>query len=383
MTTIPSITQLYNDILADLQTEYGVSISSFSKVVLRFFAFVQAAKLKLIYLLIGDVQRNITPDTAYSTANGGTLERWGLVKIGRNPLPATQGVYTCTVTGTNGGTIPASTTFKSDDSSLNAGYLFILDNAFTLTGTSGSITLRALTGGTESKLLVGNTLTATQPLTNVNSTATVTAETVSPTDTEDTETYRDKVVESFRLLPQGGASADYRLWGKTSIAGVKEIYPYTKSGAANEIDIYIEATVADSTDGKGTPTSTIITNVTNAIEAVRPLAVFQVHYKSIVVVPVTINIAGSTFTSAQKALILTAMTEAIANIRPFIAGADVLAEKNDVLSANNVINVVLNTIPGSVFGAVTLYIPDSPPTAVASYLFGNGEIPYLDAITYI
>jgi uncharacterized phage protein gp47/JayE len=360
-----------------------VSISLVGKVALRVIAFTQAAKLKLIYLLIGDVQRNITPDTAYSTANGGTLERWGLIKIDRNPLPATQGQYTCTVTGTTGGTIPASTTFKSDDDSLSPGYLFVLDNEFTLSGSSGSITLRALTGGTESKLSAGNTLTATQPLINVNTTATVTAETVSPTDTETTELYREKVIDSFRLLPQGGASADYRLWGKTDISGVQEIYPYAKSGYANEIDIYIEATPADSTDGKGTPTATIITNVTNAIEAKRPLGVFEVHYLPVTVKEVTINIAGSTFTTSQKALILTAMTEAIARIRPFIPGADTLTERNDVLSANNVINVVLNTVPGSVFGAVTVYIPDSPPTPVASYQFTNGEIPWLDTITYI
>lgn len=383
MTTIPTTSQLYNDILADLQTEYGVSISLVGKVALRVIAFVQAAKLKLIYLLVGDVQRNITPDTAYSVKNGGTGERWGLIKIGRNPLPAAQGQYTCTVTGTTGGTIPASTTFKSDDDSLNPGYLFVLDNAFTLSGSSGSVTLRALTGGTESKLSVGNTLTATQPLINVNTVATVTAESVSPTDEETFELYMSKVIDSFRLLPQGGSSADYRLWGRTGVAGVREIYPYVKSGVSNEINIFIEATTADSTDGKGTPTGTIITNVTNAVEANRPLAVFDVHYLPVTIKEVSINIAGSTFTTEQKALILTAMTEAVANIRPFIPGADVLSERNDVLSANNVINVVLNTIPGSVFGAVTLYIPDSPPTPVASYQFTNGEIPFLDSITYV
>lgn len=119
MTTIPTISQLYAEVLADLQNEYGVTISTVGKVMLRFIAFVQAAKLKLIYLFVGDVQRNITPDTAYSTANGGTLERWGLIKLGRNPLPATQGQYTATVTGTVGAVIPASTTFKSDDDSLS------------------------------------------------------------------------------------------------------------------------------------------------------------------------------------------------------------------------------------------------------------------------
>jgi len=335
VTAIPTISQLYNEILADLQTEYGVTIPVFGKVFLRAQAAVQAGKLKLFWLAIAMAQKQITPDTADSVSAGGTLERWGYLKTGRYPFPASQGKYTVTVTGSVAAIIPASTTFKSDDSSLSPGQLFILDNAFTMAGTSQSITLRALTPGVDSKLAIGNTLTANAPIINVNAAAIVTAETVAPTDAETLETYRDKVVESYRLLPQGGAAADYRLWGKENIAGVQQIYPYATNGEANEVDIYIEAIPADSTDGKGTPTGTIITNVTNAIEANRPLAVFDVNYYPVVVKNVKINIAGSTFTTAQKASILTAMTEAIAQIRPFIAGADVVADRNDTLSANN------------------------------------------------
>lgn len=383
MINIKTIAQLYSEVIADLQSAYGVVISVFGKSILRAFAAVQAGKLKLVYLLIGDVQKNIAPDTADPVASGGTLERWGFIKLARYPFPATQGQYTVIVTGSISAVIPAATTFKSDDSSLSPGYLFILDNAFTMTGTSDTITLRALTAGVESKLAVSDTLTATAPIINVNAAAVVTAETVAPINAETTEEYRAKVVESYRLLPQGGADVDYRLWGKTNIAGVAQIYPYAKDGYANEANVFIEAILADSTDGKGTPTGTIITNVTNAVELNRPLTVFEVHYLPVVIKNVKINIAGSTFTTAQKALILTAMTEAIALVRPFIPGADVLANRNDTLSTNNIINVILNTLPGSVFGAVTLYIPDSPPTSVGSYLFDEGEIPYLDSITYV
>jgi uncharacterized phage protein gp47/JayE len=383
MTTIPTIQQIYDQLITDIQTEYGITISPTGKVFLRAHAATLAAQMKLYYLQLGLVQKNIAPDTADSEANGGTLERWGRIKMNRNPFTATQGQYACTVTGTAGAVIPVNTTFQSDDDSLNPGILYILDTAFTFVTGTGSITLRALTSGSAGQLQVGNTLTATAPIINVDATATVTAESTAPTDAEDIEVYRDKVLESFRLLPQGGASADYRIWGKENISGVAQIYPYAKSGVDNEINVYIEALPADSTDGKGTPTGTIITNVTNAIEAVRPLVVFEVHYLPVSIINVTINIAGSVFTTAEKALILTALTEDIALIRPFIAGADVVADRKDTLSVNGIINVILNTIPGASFGTVTLYVPDSPPTSVSEYQFDNGEIPYLLSVTYV
>lgn len=383
MTNIPTIAELYAQILSDLQTEYGVTVSPFGKSMLRAIAVVQAARLKLIYLLLGLVQKNIAPDTADPASEGGTLDRFGDIYLDRPPFAATQGVYTVSVTGTAASVIPASSTWLSDDSSLSPGLLFVLDEAYTMPGTSGSITLRALTAGTTSKLAVGNTLTATQPITGVNAAATVTAEDTAPTDAETTEQYREKILEAIRLLPQGGAAVDYRLWGKTNIAGVANIYPYVKSGVSNEINLYIEANTSDSTDGKGTPTPTIITNVTNAVEAVRPMTVFQVHYLAVTIKEVSINIAGSTFTTDQKALILTAMREALAEVRPYIAGADAVADRNDTFGTNNVVNVILNTIPGSTFGAVTLYIPDSPPTSVGSYNFSNGEVPWLSSITYV
>lgn len=390
MTTIPTLSALYNEIINDLQTEFGVIISNFGKAWLRGFAATQAKKLKLFYLALGNVQNNTNPITAEPAAVGGTLERWGAVK-GLTIRPATQGQYTCTVTGTTGGTIPAGTTFKSDDNSLNPGYLYRLDDAFTLSSSSGSITLRALTAGTESILAVTNTLTATSPIVNVNSTATVTAVFTSPVEAETTEEFRQRILDAYQLSPQGGAPADYVLWASDA-AGVRTSYPYAASGVANEINLYVEAILSDSVGPpfKGVPTSTILTDVESVVETDpdtgigrRPLGVFAINVLPVVPKDLTIQIdSGGTITVAQQALIISALTEAIYDIRPFIAGVDPIATRNDTISTFGIGSVIIETIGGVIISSIDLTVDSSPEV---SYMFDNGEIPYIDPtdITFI
>jgi uncharacterized phage protein gp47/JayE len=392
MTTIPKISDLYSSILADLQTEYGVSIPLFGKIFLRALAMVQAGKLKLYYLAIGMLQKNIFVDTADPEASGGTLERFGRIKLGRNPFPATAGQYTLTVTGTTGSTIQASTTFKTNDDSSSPGKLFILDLAHVLAAPSDTITVRALESGSGSKLVNGDGLTATAPIAGVSKNAVVLAEAVAPVDAESIEDYRRKTLEAFRLEPTGGSGSDYRLWADDAV-GCKQVYPYAKTGAANEINLFIEANVADSTDGFGTPSGPLISAVQDVVEldpdttkpinqrGRRPLGVFLIHYLPVTIRVVDINITGfAGITPAIKTLILNAVTLEINKIRPFVASADVLANKNDILDLNKIISIVLGAKPGSIFGAVTLKIDT---VSVSTYTFINGDIPHLNTITYV
>ena len=133
MITIPTLKELFDDIVADLESELTVTIPVFGPIFIRALAAVQAAKLKLYYLTIGQLQKNIFVDTADPESSGGTLERFGRIKLNRNPFPATAAQYDIDVTGTIGATIPAGRTFKSDDDALNPGKLYILDAEFELT----------------------------------------------------------------------------------------------------------------------------------------------------------------------------------------------------------------------------------------------------------
>jgi uncharacterized phage protein gp47/JayE len=392
MTTIPTISQLYTQIVADLETAMdGQTIPIFGKTFLRAAAGVHAAKLKLFYLGLAFLQKNLFIDSADPESKGGTLERFGRIKLGRNPFPARAGQYTVTVTGTVGAIIPESTTFKSNDDSLNPGKLFVLDVAYTLLSTSDSITIRALEAGLNSKLLIGDQLTATAPIALVDKTATVTVETVEPLSEEDIEDYRTKGLDAYRLEPQGGAASDYRLWASDA-QGVKQSYAFAKSGYPNEINLFVEATIADSTDGKGSPSAGLLEDVEDVVEfdpdttkpleerGRRPLTVLQVHYLPVTPKNIDIEINGFVGINATiQAAIFNALKAAINEIRPFVAAADVLENKNDILDINKIISVILIARPGSTFGTVVLKVDSS---SVPTFTFTNGNIPFLNTVTY-
>ena len=389
--SIPKLSELYSDILGDLESQLSINIPLFGKIFLRGLAGVQAAKLKLYYLALSKVQKNLFIDTAEPESIGGTLERFGRVKLNRDPFPAQPAQYNVTVTGTIGALIKAQTTFKSNDDSLNSGALYVLNSAHTMVTVSDTINLRAIVSGLDSQLVVADNLTATAPIANIDSIVIVSSETVAPLSAETIEEYREKGIEAYRLEPQGGAATDYRLWSSNA-QGVAESYPYALTAQQNEVIVYVEATIADSTDSKGTPSATILTDVAAVIEldpdttkplnerGRRPLGVFLVTVSAITPLDVTIQIVNyQELTSDKQTLILNALTTAISKIRPFVAGADIEANRNEVLSVFNISYIIQQAIPNSRFDSITLTVGGS---AVSNKTFLNGDIPYLASISY-
>lgn len=390
MITIPTLQQLCTDVIAEIEGQYGIEISDTGKSALRATGNTLGAKLKLLYLALGNAQKNMLPDLADSVSVGGTLERWGFIKLNRYPFKATNGEYTLAVTGSAGAIIPSQTTFLSDDDSLNPGQLFILDNEYTLVSTIDFITVRSLTPGTDGSLIVGNTLTATSPIALVDSAAVVTAETIQPLDAESLETYRQEVISSFNLEPEGGAPTDYRLWSQ-DVQGVAAVYPYTASGYTNRVNLFIESSISDSIDGKGTPSGSMIAAVEEVINfdpdttipllqrGRKPITVI-VNYLPVTIITVDIVIPSFIgITVDKQALILSAMTSYFASLRPFVAAADIIENKNDTTDGNNISAVILAAVPGSSFAAPVLKISGVP---VSSYIFVDGNIPFLNSVTY-
>lgn len=385
MITIPTLNALYTQILADLEAEFNITIPLFGKNFLRALAAVQAAKLKLFYLAVGNIQKNIFCDTADPEASGGTLERFGRVKLNRNPFPAVAGQYTVAVTGTIGAVIPAQTTFKSDDTSTSPGYLFILDSAYTLTATTDYIMLRALTAGEDAVLVATDTLTATAPIAGVNSAAAISAIVVAAEDAETIEEYRAEVLAAYRLEPQGGAATDYRLWASDAV-GVRQTYPYAKTGESNVIDLYVEGNTAN-----GVPSAGVLAQVEAVVEldpdtskplnerGRRPLGVLQVNYLDVVPLSVNITINDFVGTEEQKENIDNAIADALDAIRPFVSGADIVADRNDTLSETRLAFYIQDAEPTVSFSSVDITVNG---VAQTSYQFTMGNIPYYNSLTW-
>jgi hypothetical protein len=392
MITIPTLAELRTQIKSDLESNLQITIPVFGKAILWAITLVQAAKLKLIYLAIGLTQKNIFIDTADPASMGGTLERFGIVKLGRPPFPAVAGQYQVQVTGQVGAVINTPLTFKSNDTALNPGRIYQLDAPYTMPGTTGTITLRALEAGIASKLQVGDQLTSTSPIALVSSIATVLSEVVQPLDSENIEDYRQKGILAYQLEPQGGAGSDYIIWAGDA-QGVLRSYPYARSGFTSEVNLFIEATLADSTDGKGTPGAAILTDVEAVVNfdpdttkplterGRRPLGMI-VNYLPITVQFVDIVITGyEGLTPAIETLIFNALTEDLKNVRPFVASANVLANKNDIISVPRLSFFVQVAVPQSVYNSLSFSIDGS--SVAGAYVFQNGDIPYLNSITFV
>lgn len=386
MISVPSTQSLYDSVISDLEAELGITIPDDEKNYLRIQAAVQAARLKLLYLNAAKLQKNIFVDTAEYESQGGTMERFGRVKLGRSPFPPIAGQYTVSFTGTLGTVVPARTLFNSDDDSLNPGYRFVLDSAYTLGDPNPNI--RALTAGIESKLEVGDTLSLASPIALVDTTVTVTVEAIPPQEAEDLEEYREKALEAYQLEPQGGAGSDYRLWAG-EVQGVANSYPFTAQvGNQIQVNLFIEATPADSTDGFGTPTTAILDNVEDAIElptattpSRKPLCDL-VNYLPVTPLLVEIEIVNLQNSSpALENSIINQFESFINTVRPFVGSIDILDDKNDILSVFNLISQVFQVSPGALFDQLNLTVDGNP---VTSFTFTNGNIPYLDnSVTFV
>lgn len=378
---VPTLSELYESVKADLKNKLGIT-SPLTKLVLLAFAAVQAAKLKIYYLAVAQINKNIFVDTC----DNDTIERFGFVKLGRYPYAAIEGEYYINVAGSIGATIPPGTTYKSMDTSTSPDKLFILDTLFTFTSTTGLILVRSTEAGVDALLNITDELQLTSPLALVDSFATVDSIAVTPVEAEDIEEYRINVIEAYRTEPQGGARVDYMLWAQDA-EGIRRVYPYVKSGSPGDINIYIEAFIADSPTLDGVPSASQIIDVESVINndpattlGRRPMGVFNIFYLAVIPLDVDIKITGLT-PSVSLTAIESAVTTFLYNIRPFIDGGDAINTKNDKLYEADIYRIVRDILTGNeTFTSIELSVNGTPTNL---YTFENGTIPFLNSVTSV
>jgi len=229
-------------------------------------------------------------------------------------------------------------------------------------------------------------LTITEPVIGVDKTVTVTEVVTQPTAGETEDLYRQAILNAIQLEPQGGAKSDYRIWSSDA-QGIRLVYPYVRDGEAGTVDVYVEATLVDSSDGKGTPTTPILNEVLSVInfdpdvtkpdyERGRKPMQANVVVSAISLIPVDITITGlnDASVSVQNA-IKSSVNDFLYGVRPYIDGADLLRNKNDILYSGNVQAVVTDSlVNGNFFNVLDLKVDGNTVTA---YEFGLGNIPYL------
>lgn len=391
MIKIPTIQELATRVEDQLRAKLQLPETEL-KEVLSVVSAVIAAELKLEYLYISDVQRNLFPDTADLAEDGGELNRLGLIYLNRQPLPATDGKYIIVGTGTPGAVLRANLTFKSDDVSRSPGKVFVLDNQYTVPfGGVISIEVRSLESGLQSQLIVSDKLLTTEPIIGVENEFSVTSIIELPIEAEDAAQYRRAILDAIQLEPQGGAKTDYRLWAQDA-QGVRKVYPYVKETEPGTVQIFVEASRESSTDGRGTPSSVIISNVRSVLNfdpdiskplyerGRRPIQAFlEILPIQLVPVDITVYNLSQNNTSIQSR-IRTAVANYLYTIRPFIDGGELISDKNDVLTSGKIQAEIVDVIGNeNYFEGLNMSVAS---TSTNSYIFDLGRIPYVRNINY-
>ena len=390
MAVIPTIAEIYSNLSSDLRNRLEISDDGLRKV-LDAIAISLAGQFKLTYLSLADIQNNVFPDTADLGENGGTLDRFGLIHLNRIRRPSTSGIFTVSLIAEAGSVLRRGITFKSNDDSQNAGKLFVLDQQETLVGVADILEIRSLEGGSESLLTIGDKLTITEPVIGVDQIVTIASIVRQPFDEESIEDFRASILQSIQLEPQGGAKTDYKLWAADA-QGVRKVYPYLSDNNAGTVQIYVEATIGDSTDALGTPSATLLNDVLEVIEfdpdislplnerGRRPIQA-DVQVESIVLTPVDITITGMQENSASITQSLRDNIEKyLYDIRPYVSGADLARNKNDILYSAALQSVTTNVLEASnFFTNFTVFVSG---VNQLSFLFTRENIPYLRNISF-
>lgn len=391
MNRIPTIKELELIISNDLKGRLGI-IDDETKKNINAISAVLAAQMKTLYLSLSDVQDEILPDRATTVANGGTLERIGNIHLNRNPNPGTQGVFTVLVTGVANSVIRPGLTFKSNDDSLNPGQLYITETETILTGSDDFVQIRSLGIGTEFDLSNNDTLSITEPVIGIERDVVVNGIVSKPLAAESLDDYRNEIILNIQSEPSGGSASDYRLWASDA-QGVLNVYPYLKENDSGTVQIYVEATEEDSDDGLGTPSQSIL-DATFEVILLDPDDTKEINKRGrkpiqaniemlpINLIPIDVNIVGlNQDETAIRDAIRNNISDLLKEVRPFVAGADLARNKNDVLFSAKIQSVVSDTIESSnFFNTLDLFV--NGVNQITS-LFTRGDVPYLRNLEFI
>lgn len=274
MTTVtPTTKDISDNIIAQLEASLNQTIPLLPRSFLRVLAKVISGVFILLYKYGGSIGLNTYVQTASAkdtTILGivvNPLTFWGrLIGVG-DPVAATNAELTINITVDNQvGSLPSGSQLINANNGVT--YItigIVLLNAPVVQALIRAVSDQANGGGVGAigNLEIGSTVSFANPLANVARNAIVVIQNITGANAESTEAYRQRIIDRFQKRPQGGALADYEIWGE-EIAGVVNVYPYT-SDCPGQIDVYVEATVASSGSADGIPTTAQLQAVLDSI----------------------------------------------------------------------------------------------------------------------
>lgn len=393
---IPTTAELTEQNLTGFESKLNQTAPLLDKAFLRVLAFIQAASSTGLYkFAIERLRQNLV-----LTATGNDLKNIGLQYgvVYKNDVAAE---LIITVPATTGSLINATTAFIGNSN----GIRYTANATYSESGNIITATITSQTLGVAGNLVDGETLTIESQVAGVQSTATVIETTVTGTDPEDQEVYRQRVLNEIRTVGGGGNGVDYRTWAEKT-PGVRRAYPYAGrpeyagESLPGERTVYIEAQEAIDPDGVApqslldTAREYIDTNQDTG-QVQTPLGLPNNSYEnggtlwveSVTVTPMYVEIRNLTvdpdFESQMKNEIESEVINYFRNAVPFVDGVDSEVDRVDSLSS-----ITLSTVVQSVMGrygafAASVLFGTSIGVYLTYYTLGQGEKAKLEQIQYV
>lgn len=335
----PTVNEISENIVAQLEASLNQKVPALPRSFIRVLAKSLAAVFVLLYKYAGFslLQSFVKTATIEPTEINGSLisplVEWGrLIGIG-DPTPATQAELKIEITVTNqsNDALPSGTQLVSSKN----GVIYITKTSVFLNSSSVTVDVVAASdqsqtggSGTQGNLQIGDVVSFANPLPAVQQDAKVIEQIVTAADAEEAEVYRIRIVDRFQKLPQGGAYADYELWGE-AVAGVTNVYPYT-SARPGEVVLYVES----STETDGIPTQAQLNAVRDAVNLKRPAGALVIA-RAIIRTEFIVTINGLDVPDqlATRELIAEAVDDYFRAREPFIAGLTIPPRRDRITQA--------------------------------------------------
>lgn len=385
----PTVAQINNNIIAQIEATINQTIPLAPKAFIRVLAKTLAAVFVLLWKYGGFIFLQIFVKTATIEEveiNGqliSPLKEWGrLIGVG-DPDAAVQAQLTIDITvETQTGSLASGTQLVN--SATGVTYLLIGSVALDAAVVQGLIRAAGDQGGGNGAGDIGNasdgdTISFANPIANVARDTTVAATVVVGADAQDTEDYRQEIIDLFQARPQGGALLDYVIWGG-GVSGVETIFPYTGADAG-EVDVYVEGTIA-AFPPDGIPDQALLDAVAAAIElddeglaSRRPAGSFVNVFPIVrtgfdITVLSILNVDNLADTQTQ---VTAALEEYMLEREPFVSGVT-QGFRTDTISVTGLTGVVedIVTAANGTFAGVSLVLTSGGGN-IFSYTLGQGE----------
>lgn len=394
----PTTKEISDNIIAQLEASLSQSIPLLPKSFMRVLSKALAGVFILLYKYGGFmflqmfVQTASIKDTSVLGVSVSPLKFWGrLIGVG-DPVAATSARLLVDVVVENQvGFLPSGSQMIRADT----GVTYLTTVAVALAAPNVGVIVQAASdqtggggAGAIGNLESGDVLSFANPLPNVARNTQVIGQLTTGADEESTDAYRQRITDRFQKRPQGGAYADYLLWGSEA-SGIINVYPYT--GSPGEVDVYSEATVASSGSSDGIPTTAQLQSVLDLINfdenglASRRNANAFVNSLPIIRTGFDIGVSGISGVDSLSQVqidVTEAVTEYFLTIEPFIAGLSILPRRDQITRTKlSAIVEDIVTAAGGTFSFANFALTGGA-TLLATYAVGEGEKTKAVSVTF-